>query len=117
MATSGSKNFELDVAEYIEEAYERCGLEMRTSYDARTIKRSLNILLADWANRGLNQWTIQQNSITMTEGTLSYSLDCAVRSIVLIQTIQLIASAEQNTLIFPIKVPKRDLLNTLLINR
>ena len=75
MATSGSKNFELDVAEYIEEAYERCGLEMRTSYDARTIKRSLNILLADWANRGLNQWTIQQNSITMTEGTLSYSLD------------------------------------------
>ncbi len=75
MATSGSKNFELDVAEYIEEAYERCGLEMRTSYDARTIKRSLNLLLADWANRGLNQWTIQQNSITMTEGTLSYDLD------------------------------------------
>ena len=75
MATSGSKNFELDVAEYIEEAYERCGLEMRTSYDARTIKRSLNILLADWANRGLNQWTIQQNSISMTEGTLSYDLD------------------------------------------
>ena len=75
MATSGSKDFELDVAEYIEEAYERCGLEMRTSYDARTIKRSLNLLLADWANRGLNQWTIQQNSITMTEGTLSYDLD------------------------------------------
>ena len=75
MATSGSKNFELDVAEYIEEAYERCGLEMRTSYDARTIRRSLNILLADWANRGLNQWTIQQNSITMIEGTLNYSLD------------------------------------------
>ena len=75
MATSGSKDFELDVAEYIEEAYERCGLEMRTSYDARTTKRSLNLLLADWANRGLNQWTIQQNSITMTEGTLSYDLD------------------------------------------
>jgi histidyl-tRNA synthetase len=75
MATSGSKNFELDVAEYIEEAYERCGLEMRTSYDARTVRRSLNILLADWANRGLNQWTIQQNSITMIEGTLNYSLD------------------------------------------
>ena len=47
MATSGSKDFELDVAEYIEEAYERCGLEMRTSYDARTTKRSLNLLLAD----------------------------------------------------------------------
>ena len=75
MATSGSKNFELDVAEYIEEAYERCGLEMRTSYDARTIRRSLNILLADWANRGLNQWTIQQNSISMIEGTLTYNLD------------------------------------------
>ena len=53
MATSGSKNFELDVSDYIEEAFERCGVEVRTGYDLKTAKRSLNLLLADWANRGL----------------------------------------------------------------
>ncbi len=58
MAVSGSTDFELDVAEYIEEAFERCGLEARTGYDLKTAKRSLNLLFADWANRGLNQWTI-----------------------------------------------------------
>ena len=52
MTTSSSTNFELDVAEYIEEAFERCGLEVRTGYDLQTAKRSINILLADWANRG-----------------------------------------------------------------
>jgi hypothetical protein len=75
MAVSGSKNFELDVAEYIEEAFERCGLELRTAYDLKTAKRSLNLLLAEWANRGLNQWTISQTSIALTQGTSSYSLD------------------------------------------
>jgi hypothetical protein len=75
VATSGSKNFELDVAEYIEEAFERCGLELRTAYDLKTAKRSLNLLLAEWANRGLNQWTISQTSIALTQGTSSYSLD------------------------------------------
>ena len=58
MATSGSSNFEPDVAEYIEEAFERCGLEYRTGYDGVTARRSLNLLFADWANRGLNQWTV-----------------------------------------------------------
>ena len=53
MAVSGSKNFELDVAEDIEEAFERCGLEVRTGYDLKTAKRSLNLMLAEWANRGL----------------------------------------------------------------
>ena len=46
MAVSGSKNFELDVADYVEEAFERCGLELRTAYDLRTARRSLNLLLA-----------------------------------------------------------------------
>ena len=64
MAVSGSKNFELDVAEFIEEAFERCGLELRTGYDYQTAKRSLNLLLSEWANRGLNQWTISQTTIT-----------------------------------------------------
>jgi hypothetical protein len=74
MTTSGTKTFELDVTEYIEEAFERCGLEVRTGYDIRTAKRSLNLLLADWANRGLNQWTIAQTTVTVTQGTRDYAL-------------------------------------------
>ena len=72
MALSGSKDFELDVTEYIEEAFERCGLVMRTGYDLKTAKRSMNLLFADWANRGLNQWTIQQVSITLADGIAEY---------------------------------------------
>jgi len=75
MATSGSRDFQPNVGEWIEEAYERCGLELRTAYDARTARRSLNILFADWANRGLNQWTISNVNQTLTEGTDSYSLN------------------------------------------
>jgi hypothetical protein len=74
MTTSGTKNFELDVTEYIEEAFERCGLEARTGYDIKTAKRSLNLLLADWANRGLNRWTIAQTSVTVVQGTRDYLL-------------------------------------------
>ena len=75
MATSNSKDFELDVAEYIEEAFERCGLELLTGYDLESARRSLNLLLAEWANRGLNQWTVKQNAIPMVQGTASYNLD------------------------------------------
>ena len=75
MAVSGTKTFELDVAEYIEEAFERCGLEIRTGYDQRTARRSLNLLLAEWANRGLNQWTIETVSITLSVGVDSYNLN------------------------------------------
>jgi len=55
MATSGTTTFELNVTDYIEEAFERCGLEVRTGYDVQTAKRSLNLMLAEWANRGINQ--------------------------------------------------------------
>ena len=72
MALSGSKDFELDVTEYIEEAFERCGLVMQTGYDLKTAKRSMNLLFADWANRGLNQWTIGQVSITLADGIAEY---------------------------------------------
>ena len=74
MTTSGSKDFELDVADYVEEAFERCGLEVRTGYDLKTARRSLNLLLADWANRGLNQWTIKQRTVTMVQGDGEYDL-------------------------------------------
>jgi len=72
VAVADSKDFELDVAEYVEEAYERCGLEVRTGYDLKTAKRSLNLMLADWANRGLNQWTIKQTTIITAQGIGDY---------------------------------------------
>ncbi len=78
MALSGSTNFEPNVTEFIEEAFERCGIELRTGYDLRTAKRSINIMLAEWANRGLNQWTIEQTTQTVTEGTNSYNLNSNV---------------------------------------
>lgn len=74
MTVSGTKTFELDVTEYIEEAYERCGLEARTGYDLRTAKRSLNLMLNDWANRGINRWTIAQTTQVVTNGVASYNL-------------------------------------------
>jgi len=67
MTTSNSRDFEPDVAEYIEEAFERCGLEFRTGYDGVTARRSLNLLFADWANRGLNQWTVTNTTTTLTQ--------------------------------------------------
>ena len=74
MATSASTNFELDVSDYIEEAYERCGIETRTGYDLKSAKRSLNLMLVEWANRGLNQWTIAQRTQTVTINDGEYSL-------------------------------------------
>lgn len=78
MAVSGSTDFELDVSDYIEEAFERCGLEVRTGYDLKTAKRSMNLMFAEWANRGLNQWTIAQRSLTLTQGTTEYTLGADV---------------------------------------
>jgi hypothetical protein len=78
MATSGSTDFEPNVTEFIEEAFERCGVELRTGYDLRTAKRSVNLMLAEWANRGLNQWTVEQGTQTVTEGTSAYTLNSNV---------------------------------------
>ena len=75
MATSGSSDFNLNMAEITEEAFERCGLELRTGYDAATARRSLNILFAEWANRGLNMWTVEQ--ITQPLAQLSSSSSIA----------------------------------------
>ena len=74
MATSGTQTFNLDLSEIVEEAFERCGAELRTGYDLRTARRSLNLLFADWANRGINMWTIEQGSITLVPGTATYDL-------------------------------------------
>ena len=74
MTTSGTRAFNLDVGEIIEEAYERCGLEVRTGYDAKTARRSLNLMFAEWANRGVNLWTVTQATQTLTQGTAQYTL-------------------------------------------
>tara|TARA_R110000824_G_scaffold140160_2_gene305785 strand:- start:2947 stop:3621 length:675 start_codon:yes stop_codon:yes gene_type:complete len=75
MATSGTKTFQLTIADTIEEAYELAGLELRTGYDAETARRSLNIMFADWSNRGINLWTIEQVTTNLTPGTNSYTLN------------------------------------------
>ena len=74
MATSGTATFNLDLNEYVEEAFERCGAELRTGYDLRTARRSLNLLFADWANRGVNLWCVEQGSQVLTPGTNTYTL-------------------------------------------
>ena len=72
--TSGASAFNLDLTELVEEAFERAGSELRTGYDLRTARRSLNIMFADWANRGINLWTIETGSITLVPGQNTYPL-------------------------------------------
>ena len=74
MTTSGTTAFNLDLTECVEEAFERCGAELRTGYDLKTARRSLNLLFAAWANQGINLWTVEQGSITLVAGTATYDL-------------------------------------------
>jgi len=75
MATSGTRTFNLNVATAIEEAYELAGLEARTSYDAVTARRSLNIMFADWSNRGIQMWEVAKTEVTLTEGDNDISIN------------------------------------------
>ena len=74
MTTSGTTAFNPDLTEIVEEAYERCGGELRTGYDLRTARRSLNLMFTDWANRGVNMWTMEQGQQILTPGTATYNL-------------------------------------------
>jgi hypothetical protein len=74
MTTSGATSFNLNLNELVEEAFERCGAELRTGYDLRTARRSLNLLTIEWANRGINLWTIEQGSIPLVQGQIVYDL-------------------------------------------
>ena len=74
MPTSGTATWNIEIVDVVEEAYERAGLEARTGYDYRTALRSLNIMSAEWSNRGLNLWTVQENSLVLTPGQATYSL-------------------------------------------
>jgi hypothetical protein len=67
MTTSGTAAFNLDLNQLVEEAFERCGQELRTGYDLRTARRSLNLMTAEWANRGINLWTIEEGSISFNK--------------------------------------------------
>jgi hypothetical protein len=74
MTTSSTTDFNLDLNLLIEEAFERCGAELRTGYDLRTARRSLNLLTIEWANKGINLWTIEQGQIAMVQGQITYNL-------------------------------------------
>jgi hypothetical protein len=74
MSTTGSSVFNMDFTELAEEAWERAGREMRTGYDLRTARRSMNLMTIEWSNRGLNMWTIEQGTITLTPGLSTYAL-------------------------------------------
>jgi len=78
VATSGLTTFNLDVADIMEEAYERCGLELRSGYDAKTARRSMNIMLQEWSNRGINLWKVNKTSQALVKGTASYTLDAKI---------------------------------------
>lgn len=74
MTVVATAAFNLDLSEIVEEAFERCGSELRSGYDLRTARRSLNLLFADWANRGINMWTIEQGEIPLVQGVNTYDL-------------------------------------------
>ncbi len=75
MATSGTTAFNMDFTEIAEEAWERAGREMRSGYDLRTARRSMNLLTIEWQNRGVNLWTIEEGSVNLVDGTAQYTLD------------------------------------------
>ena len=74
MTTSGTSSFDLQISDLFEEAYERAGSELRSGYDFRTARRSFNLLTSEWANRGINLWTVESGSIALVAGTATYNL-------------------------------------------
>ena len=74
MATSGTSTFNMDFTEIAEEAFERAGREMRSGYDLRTARRSMNLMTIEWQNRGINMWTIEQGFIDLVQGQSTYAL-------------------------------------------
>lgn len=74
MATSGTATFNPEIVEIVEDAYERCGLELRSGYDLKTARRSLDIMAAEWSNKGINLWTVESGTLSLTTGTATYTL-------------------------------------------
>ena len=82
MATSGTYTFNLDLGDIVEEAFERAGLVVRSGYDYRTARRSLDMLMLEWQNRGLNLWTVQEGTTSITAGTSRYALSADILDII-----------------------------------
>lgn len=82
MATSGTYTFNLDLADIMEEAFDLCGMELRTGYDFKSAKRALNLVFLEWQNKGLNLWAIEQATDTLVEGTSSYALESSAMEVV-----------------------------------
>jgi hypothetical protein len=95
MTTSGTANLTLDIQELAEEAFERAGMDLRTGFQMRTARRSLNIMSMEWANRGLNLWTIDQQTQVLTPGTATYTLPSD--TIDMIEQVVRLTSGGQNT--------------------
>ena len=74
MTTSGTSSFNMDLTEIAEEAWSRCGAELRSGWDLKTTRFSMNLMFADWASRGVNLWTVEQGSIPLVQGTATYNL-------------------------------------------
>ncbi len=82
MATSGTHTFTLDLSDIMEEAYDLCGLELRSGYSYRSAKRALNLVFLEWQNKGLNLWTVEQGTVTLSSGTNTYSLDSSAIEVI-----------------------------------
>ena len=110
MATSGTTSFDLSIEEIIAEAFERCGLSVRSGYDLKTSRRSLNLLFAEWANRGLNLWTIEQRTKTLTAGTTSYDLDTDLVDILSAVVLSIYIYLKKQHSLFQLNIIWKDLL-------
>jgi|TARA_B110000211_G_C14016363_1_gene525555 hypothetical protein len=82
MATSGTYTFNLDISDIMEEAYDLCGLELRSGYSFRGAKRALNLVFLEWQNKGLNLWTIEQGTASVVQGTSSYTIATSALDVV-----------------------------------
>ena len=101
MATSGTVAFRPDVEEIITEAYERCGIDTqtRTGYQAETARRSLNLLFSEWANRGINYWAVQNNTLSLTQGTTTYTLPAGTIDLISVVVRETVGSTTSDTVV------------------
>jgi len=109
MATSGTTTFDLSIDDLVEEAYERCGMRPTSGYQLSSARRSLNLLFLDWANRGLNLWTIEQATYSLTQGTNEIALDASVVNV--LEAVIRDPSAGVSTDIYIERISREDWLN------
>ena len=109
MATSGTTTFDLSIDDLVEEAYERCGMRPTSGYQLSSARRSLNLLFLDWANRGLNLWTIEQATYSLTQGTNEIALDASVVNV--LEAVIRDPNAGVSTDIYIERISREDWLN------